>query len=343
MTDPTPDSLVPPIPVTLLSGALGAGKTTLLRELLDARHGLKIAVIENEFAASGIDDQLLGDTPVTVVALADGCICCSIGGDLTRALVVLLERLDAGELDFERLVIECSGMADPGPIAQAFFAEEQLRDRYQLDGILTLVDAVHAERQLDRPLAQAQVGFADKLLVTKRDQIDDTQLEALCARLARINRRAPIVLADHGKVPLTELIELRGFHLEGDPDALVAASLIPPTTLFTPSPTPHRHDDAISTLVLESIYPLDIDALSEFMNELLEEHGNRLLRYKGVLDIEGEPRRLVFQGVFRLYGFDWDREWGNEPRKSVVVFIGEHLPEERIRQGFARATERRIG
>ncbi|RJG12009.1 GTPase [Pseudomonas cavernicola] len=320
-----------PIPVTVLSGFLGAGKTTLLRYLLKAEHGLKIAVIENEFAETGIDTQLLGDGPVQVMTLANGCVCCTIHGDLERALYLLLERLDSGEIAFDRLVIECTGLADPAPVAQTFFVDEELRERYILDGIITLVDAAHAEQHLMQAIAQAQVGFADRLLVSKRDLVDEATFEALSQRLTRINRRAPIRVVTHGRIDLAELLDVRGFNLNADLGPGLTARPLLPVRGSAP--------DRIASLVLRSEQPLDIDKLSEFMNELLENHGNSLLRYKGVLNITGEPRRMVFQGVLKLYGFDWDAEWReDEPRESVIVFIGDNLPEESIRAGFAGVT-----
>ncbi|MFI8335322.1 GTPase [Pseudomonas taetrolens] len=316
-----------PIPVTILSGFLGAGKTTLLRYLLKAEHGLKIAVIENEFSDAGIDTQLLGDEPVQVMTLANGCVCCTIHTDLTKALYLLLERLDNGEIAFDRLVIECTGLADPAPVAQTFFIDEELRERYLLDGIITLVDAAHADIHLSQTIAQAQVGFADRLLVSKRDLVDDPTFDALCERLTRINRRAPIRVVEHGKIDLAELLDVRGFNLNADLGGGLSLRPVPRASSI----------DRISSLVLRTDQALDIDRLSEFMNELLEEHGKQLLRYKGVLNIAGEDRRLVFQGVLKLYGFDWDTEWSEgESRESVMVFIADDLPEARIREGFAR-------
>ena len=316
-----------PMPVTILSGFLGAGKTTLLRHLLKAEHGLKIAVIENEFSDAGIDTQLLGDEPVQVMTLSNGCVCCTIHTDLTKALYLLLERLDSGELAFDRLVIECTGLADPAPVAQTFFIDEELRERYILDGIITLVDAAHAEVHLTQTIAQAQIGFADRLLVSKRDLVDEVTLNALSERLTRINRRAPIRLVDHGNIDLAELLDVRGFNLNAD---LGGGLSLRPVSV-APS------IDRISSLVLRTDKPLDIDKLSEFMNELLEDHAKQLLRYKGVLNIQGEPRRMVFQGVLKLYGFDWDTEWAiDEPRESVIVFIADDLPQEKIQAGFAR-------
>ena len=319
-----------PIPVTILSGFLGAGKTTLLRYLLKAEHGLKIAVIENEFSDAGIDTQLLGDEPVQVMTLANGCVCCTIHTDLTKALYLLLERLDSGEIAFDRLVIECTGLADPAPVAQTFFIDEDLRERYLLDGIITLVDAAHADVHLAQTIAQAQIGFADRLLVSKRDLVDDASFDALSERLTRINRRAPIRVVEHGKIDLAELLDVRGFNLNADLGGGLSLRPVQPATSI----------DRISSLVLRTDKPLDIDSLSAFMNELLEDHGKQLLRYKGVLNIAGEDRRLVFQGVLKLYGFDWDTEWAQgEPRESVMVFIADDLPEAKIREGFARLTD----
>ena len=316
-----------PIPVTILSGFLGAGKTTLLRYLLKAEHGLKIAVIENEFSDAGIDTQLLGDEPVHVMTLANGCVCCTIHTDLTKALYLLLERLDSGEIAFDRLVIECTGLADPAPVAQTFFIDEELRERYLLDGIITLVDAAHADVHLAQTIAQAQIGFADRLLVSKRDLVDDATYEALCERLTRINRRAPIRVVEQGRIDLAELLDVRGFNLNADIGGGLSLRPVQPI----------KTADRISSLVLRTETPLDIDRLSAFMNELLEEHGPQLLRYKGVLNIAGEDRRLVFQGVLKLYGFDWDTDWAEgEPRESVMVFIADDLPEAKIREGFAR-------
>ena len=311
----------PPIPVTILSGFLGAGKTTLLRHMLKAEHGLKIAVIENEFSDAGIDTQLLGDEPVQTMTLANGCVCCTIHTDLTKALYLLLERLDSGEIAFDRLVIECTGLADPAPVAQTFFIDEELRERYILDGILTLVDAAHAGIHLAQTIAQAQVGFADRLLISKTDLVAPSVFDELSERLTRINRRAPIRVVEHGRIDLAELLDVRGFNLNA------GLALRP----VNPGPSVDR----IASLVLRTNKPLDIDRLSTFMNELLEEHGKQLLRYKGVLSIAGEDRRLVFQGVLKLYGFDWDTEWApGEVRESVMVFIADDLPEAKIRAGF---------
>lgn len=315
-----------PIPVTVLTGFLGAGKTTLLRHLLKEEHGLKIAVIENEYSETPIDSELLGSEPVEVMTLANGCVCCSIHVELEKALFVLLDRLDSGELSFERLVIECTGLADPAPVAQTFFTTEELCERYVLDGIITLVDAANAERHLQESIAQAQVGFADRILVSKRDLVDEAQFEALSQRLQRINRRAPIRVVEHGAIDLAELLDVRGFNLTEHMEPVISLRPVQPAT-------PLR--DRISTLVVRSEKPLNPERLSSFMEGLLAQYGNSLLRYKGVLQVSNDPRRLVFQGVLRLYAFDWGSEWPAEGvRESVLVFIGDNLPEDEIRAGI---------
>ncbi|MDN3234050.1 GTPase [Pseudomonas sp. WAC2] len=319
-----------PIPVTVLTGFLGAGKTTLLRYLLEGDHGLKIAVIENEFSEADIDGALLGDKAVRIVKVANGCVCCTGSKDLSYALTVLLEQLDQGEIEFDRLVIECTGLADPGPVAQTFFMDEDLRERYLLDGIITLVDAVHAQEQLSRSIAQAQVGFADRLLVSKRDLVDEAAFTALSERLQRINRRAPVHVVDHGQVDLSVLLDIRGFNLNDQLDRQMLFRPLTPVRTQTP--------DNITSLALKAERPLDIDRVSRFMEGVLERHGSNLLRYKGILDIAGEPRKLLFQGVQRLYGADWDREWEEgEVRESVIVFIGMELPEAELREGLEAA------
>ncbi|EOI5719253.1 GTPase [Cronobacter dublinensis] len=313
-----------PVAVTLLTGFLGAGKTTLLRHILEADHGYKIAVIENEFSETPIDSELLGDRATQVKTLSNGCICCTRSQELEATLLSLLALLDSGASTFDRVIIECTGMADPGPIVQTFFSHDTLCERYLLDGVITLVDAVHAGQQMDRyALAQSQIGYADRILLTKTDIAGED--DALLARLRRINARAPVHRVVHGEVDLRLIFDTQGFMLE--------ERIVEPAPRFHFA-APTQTD--ITSVVVKFDYPVALDAISRVMEGLLLRFNERLLRYKGMLFIENEPRRLLFQGVQRLYSADWDREWtSDETPCSTLVFIGAHLPEEEIRAAFA--------
>ncbi|HCV65901.1 MAG TPA: GTPase [Serratia sp.] len=319
-----------PIAVTILTGFLGAGKTTLLRHILNAEHGYKIAVIENEFGEVPIDNALIGDRASRITTLSNGCICCSKSNELADALLDLLDGVDQGQLEFDRLIIECTGMADPGPITQTFFSHEILCERFLLDGIITLVDAAHADQQLNQfSIAQAQVGYADRILLTKTDVAPDC--EALIQRLQQMNARAPVYTVTHGDIDLSVLFDIEGFVLN---DKL---NLTPPTPLFRRIPQAQNN---IQSIVVYHNQPLELMQVSEVMEGLLLEYADSLLRYKGILSIRDEPRRLLFQGVQRLYNADWDREWlPDEERRSTLVFIGLDLPEDTIRQRFAELAQ----
>lgn len=315
-----------PIAVTILTGFLGAGKTTLLRHILDENHGYKIAVIENEFGEVPIDNALIGDRASRITTLSNGCICCSKSNELADALLDLLDGVDQGQLEFDRLIIECTGMADPGPITQTFFSHEVIGQRFLLDGIITLVDAVHADQQLNQfTISQAQVGYADRILLTKTDVATDN--EALVQRLQLMNARAPVYKVTHGDIDLSVLFDIEGFVLN---DKLNVAA---PPPLFRRIPQAQNN---IQSIVVYHDQPLELMQISEVMEGLLLKFADNLLRYKGILSIKDEPRRLLFQGVQRLYNADWDREWLQEEEcKSTMVFIGIDLPEDEIRAGFA--------
>ncbi|WP_127957292.1 GTPase [Serratia microhaemolytica] len=315
-----------PIAVTILTGFLGAGKTTLLRHILNENHGYKIAVIENEFGEVPIDQALIGDRASRITTLSNGCICCSRSNELADALLDLIDGVDQGQLVFDRLIIECTGMADPGPITQTFFSHEVICQRFLLDGIITLVDAVHADQQLNQfTISQAQVGYADRILLTKTDIATDNQ--ALIERLQRMNARAPIYPVTHGEIDLSLLFDIEGFVLNDRLQVTAAPAL------FRRIATPQNN---IQSIVVYHAQPLDLLQISAVMESLLVKFADNLLRYKGILSIKQEPRRLLFQGVQRLYNADWDRPWlAEEERLSTMVFIGIDLPEEEIRAQFA--------
>lgn len=325
-----------PIPVTLLSGFLGAGKTTLLNRLLAAPHGERIAVVENEFGAVGIDSDLIAPSATTVIELANGCICCSVRGELSAALMDLLARRDAGELGFDRLIIETTGLADPAPVVQTFFWEDALRERFVLDGVITLVDACHFDEQFARErVAASQVAFADRLLITRADLVDAAEVEALIQNLGKINARAPVFIAGSAEEDWCDLFAIGGFSLD-ERGLQVRPASQSKASLFNPQR--RSWDDSISSLVLESEVPLDLAAISAFVENLIETHHLDLLRYKGILAIADESRKLIFQGVHRIAGYDYGREWdAGETPISRIVLIGRQLPADALREAFYAA------
>ena len=315
------------VPVTILTGFLGSGKTTLLNRILKEQHGSRIAVIENEFGEAGVDNELLvQDAGEQIIEMNNGCICCTVRGDLVRILGELQAKREAKQLAFERVIIETTGMADPGPVAQTFFMDEDLGNYYLLDSIVTLVDAKHAEQQLDDfREAQEQVGFADRILLSKTDLIDAAEQERLKTRLVRINPRAPIKQVHFGETPLADILDIRGFNLnailEIAPDFLEEAE--------------HEHDDAVHSFVFRAEQPFDGVKLEEFLSGMIQVYGPNLLRYKGVLWLDRNEDRVVFQGVHMLMGGDVGKPWGpEEKRSSVMVFIGRKLPEDLFIQGL---------
>jgi G3E family GTPase len=344
------------IPSTILTGFLGAGKTTLLNRILREDHGLKIAVIENEFGQENIDNEILvQDSGEQIVEMNNGCICCTVRGDLIVALSALAQKRAAGELAFDRIVIETTGLANPGPVAQTFFVDEEVGAHYMLDAILTVVDARHAMDQLDEhEEAQRQVGFADRLLISKADLVDADQLAALTARLKRMNPRAPVSQVHFGQAPIAELLDIRGFNLndklEIDPAFLSAEQAHDHehehehvhTDACNHGDDHHQHglasghhSDEIAAFVYKSSRPFDPVRLDEFLGSLVQVFGPRMLRYKGVLLMEGADRKVVFQGVHQMMGTDLGAKWGeNEERGSKMVFIGKNLPKDVFIRGL---------
>ena len=318
-----------PIPVTIVTGFLGSGKTTLLNRILTERHGEKIAVIENEFGEVGIDNELLLSGDEQIVEMNNGCICCTVRGDLIRILGELADRRASGSLAFDRVLIETTGLADPGPVAQTFFLDEQVSQRYLLDAVVTLVDAVHVMRQLDEhEQAQEQVGFADRLLLSKTDLVDCQQIETVSQRLRQINPRAPLSAVHFGQTSLEDLLDVRGFNLNAVLD-------IDPGFL---SGHHHHPKNRISSFVFRSERDFDDRRLQDFLGAVARVYGADLLRYKGVLAVEGLPYRVIIQGVHELMGASAGGDWGDEePRQSVMVFIGRDLPREIIEQGLKQS------
>jgi G3E family GTPase len=315
------------VPVTILTGFLGSGKTTLLNRILRESHGHRIAVIENEFGEEGIDNDLLLEAAgEQIVEMNNGCLCCTVRGDLIRILGELKAKREAGEVGFERVIIETTGMADPGPVAQTFFMDDSIGEYYLLDSIITLVDAKHAPQQLDEfHEAQEQVGFADRILLSKTDLVAEDEVGRLRERLAQMNPRAPIKPVHFGQAPIEEILDIRGFNLnavlEIEPDFL--------------GEDHHEHHDDVSSFVFRTDRAFDGLKLEEFLSSMIQVYGQDMLRYKGILHLQGNPHRVFFQGVHMLMGGDLGRPWGaDEKRESAMVFIGRKLPKDVFIQGL---------
>jgi len=339
-----------PIPVTILTGFLGAGKTTLLNRILREPHGNKIAVIENEFGQENIDNEILvQESNEQIVEMSNGCICCTVRGDLIAALGTLAQKRNAGELQFDRVVIETTGLANPGPVAQTFFMDDTVARYYLLDAIVTVVDARHAMQQLDEhEEAQRQVGFADKLLLSKTDLVGTVEMQALTERIKRINPRAPLATSDFGRAPINEVLDLRGFNLNDkldiDPDFLKAEEHdhehahhdCDEHCVHDHHDHHHaHHSDDIAAFVFRSEQPFDSGRLDEFLGSLVQVYGPSMLRYKGVLWMDGVDRKVIFQGVHQMMGTDIGAKWADtETRCSKIVFIGKNLPKDTFIRGL---------
>jgi len=349
------------IPATILTGFLGSGKTTLLKRVLSEAHGQKIAIIENEFGEENIDNEILvTDAKEQIIQMSNGCICCTIREDLREALQLLASKKRQGLLDFDRVVIETTGVADPGPVAQTFFMDDEIAESYLLDSILTLVDAVHANQQLDaRQEARRQVGFADQIFISKTDLVPADVTEALMHRLKHMNPRAPQKAVHFGQVALADVFDLRGFNLNTkldiDPDFLKEDShdhaahdphddahdehcSHPSHQHGDHHGHHHAHDDDVKSFVFRSERAFDPAKLEDFLGAVVNVYGPRMLRYKGVLYMQGTDRKVIFQGVHQLMGSDLGPAWGaDEQRCSKMVFIGIDLPRDIFLQGMEKS------
>ena len=343
------------IPATILTGFLGSGKTTLLKRVLTEAHGQKIAVIENEFGEENIDNEILvSDTGEQIIQMNNGCVCCSIREDLRSTLADLAAKRRKGELDFDRVVIETTGLADPGPVAQTFFMDDEIAESYLLDSVLTLVDAKHAEGQLDtRQEARRQIGFADQIFISKTDLVTDAEVEALIHRIKHMNPRAPQQRVHFGEVPLRQVFDLHGFNLnaklEIDPEFLEADSHAGHDHDHAQGhehhdhapgeagdqPRHHAHDDDVKSFVFRSERPFSPARLEDFLGSIVQVYGPKMLRYKGVLYMKGSDRKVVFQGVHQLMGSDMGPKWApGESKSSRLVFIGIDLPKDILLSGL---------
>ena len=333
-------------PVTVLTGYLGAGKTTLLNRILSEDHGKRYAVIVNEFGEIGIDNDLIVGSDEEVYEMNNGCVCCTVRGDLIRVVAGLMKRQGSGK-GFDAIVIETTGLADPAPVAQTFFMDDDVRAKTKLDSVTTVVDAKHVLLRLeDSKEAREQIAFADQIVLNKTDLVPEPELKAVEARLRRLNPLAPIHRATRSNVPLDTVLGRGGFDLdrilEVEPEFLNPAHGEAGHVHDEHCEHDHGHDhdhghvlDDIKGVSLRLDRPIDGEKVTRWLNETLQAQGPDILRAKGILDVKGEERRLVFQAVHMLLEGDFQRDWkAGEPRYSRMVFIGRNLDEAALKRGF---------
>ncbi len=337
-----------PIPVTVLTGFLGAGKTTLLNHLLTQKHGYKCAIIINEFGAISIDNQLVVGVDEEILELNNGCLCCRVRGDLIKSLNDLFQK----QKRFDYVLIETTGLADPSPVIHTFKASD-LAEKLRLDGVITVVDAVHLEKELaDGPEPAAQIAFADVILLNKTDLVTPDQLEKVEGRIRKMNSLAPLHRTQDSRIEPARIFNLKARELTGP-------FTIPESAAHSEHAHEHHHEDhdqdhehghdhdhdehphhhhdeSISSFYISDDRPLDLKKVEAWLTEIIRDLGANIYRSKGILLIKGQAKRVVFQGVQTMFDAKPDRLWNvGEKRVSQLVFIGKDLDEAKIRRGFA--------
>ena len=316
------------VPVTVVTGFLGSGKTTLVNYILSENHGKRIAVIENEFGEIGIDDALVIDAEEEIFEMNNGCICCTVRGDLIRILGTLMKRRDK----FDYILVETTGLADPAPVAQTFFVDEEIRAQLRLDAIVTVVDAKHLALHLFEEKEEGienealeQLAFADRVLINKVDLVNEEELLLVEKQIRSINAGASLVRTQMSKVDLDWVLNARAFELsrvlEVDPQFLEESE--------------HMHDQSITSVGIEVDGPVDLEKINDWLGWLLREKGTEIFRMKGILNINGSENRFVFQGVHMLFDGQPDRAWRtDETRVNKMIFIGRNLDRDDLNSRF---------